>query len=101
MLPWLAQRRSVLQEMNRDNVVLESGSMTLKGNERLRIGTYLNLKRGSLESKYYLTGVTQQFSPFSEFTTAVTFIRGTGFLERSKAEASPYLAEGRSGPYNE
>jgi hypothetical protein len=93
---WLDERRRVIVRANRDNVVFESGSMTISGNERLRAGMYLNVRRGNLEQKVYCARVDQNFMPFRTFTTTISFERGTGFIERAKrnnGRESPYLNE--------
>lgn len=97
---WLTGRRKIIVEANRDNVVFESGSMTLKGNERIRAGMYVKLKRGTMEQKVYATRVDHNFMPFRTFTTTVSFERGTGFIERAKRGSgrdSPYLNELNGG----
>lgn len=97
---WLDQRRGVLVANNRDNVVFESGQLVLKGNERIKAGTYLRLTRGTMQAFYYVTRVEQSFMPFRAMTTTVTVERGTGFIERAKRERgkqSPYLAELNGG----
>jgi len=99
-LTWMHHRRKVLGLMNRDNVVFENGTMELKGNERARVGKYLLLKRGAITSRHYVTGVTHEYAVLSHFKTSLSYIRGTGFYERAKAEDSPWLSEGRRGPYD-
>ncbi len=93
---WLDERRRIIIESNRDNVVFESGSMTLKGNERVKAGMYVEVTRGDFVQKVYATRVDQNFMPFRGFTTTVSFERGTGFIERAKSlngRNSPYLNE--------
>lgn len=100
---WLDERRKIIVKANRDNVVFESGSMTISGNERLRAGMYLKVKRGDMEQKVYCTRVDQNFMPFRAYTTTLSFERGTGFIERAKrnnGRESPYLNElNASGAY--
>lgn len=91
---WLAERRRVLALQNRDNVVFESGQMLVRGNERIRRGTYLRLKYESGHSAlHYVTAVSHQFVPFGAFTTFVQFERGTAFAERATMATAPYLSE--------
>jgi len=93
---WIDSRRKSLIAMNRDNVIFESGSMKLKGNESVRAGTYLRMKNGNMESMYYCVSVAHDFVPFQTYQTSVNFERGTGFIDRSKQEsgvASPYWSE--------
>lgn len=95
-IAWLNQRRAQLREINKDNVVLESGSAVLKGNERIRAGVYLRLKHGNMESDYYVASASHNYAPFGSYTTSVRLERGTGFIDRVKQGgglASPYLSE--------
>lgn len=96
---WAGDRRRLLAALNRDNVVYEQGSMTLRGNETIRAGMYLALERGALTAEYYVNTVAHDFKPFRSYMTTVTVNRGTGFLERI-ASGSPYEAEGRRGVYD-
>lgn len=97
---WLDYRRESLVRSNRDNVVFESGTMVLKGNERIKAGMYIRLLRGTMVALYYVVRVDHSFMPFRAMTTTVTFERGTGFIERARREGgkqSPYLAELNGG----
>lgn len=94
---WLAERRRVLINQNRDNVLYESGTMQLRGNERVRAGQYVRLERRDFPADYYITAVDHTFLPFRSFTTAVQFERGRGFIERVTTEQAPYLAEVDAG----
>lgn len=100
-IEWYQHRAQQLQAMNRDNVVFESGSAQVMGQEDFAIGKYLRISRGSMESQAYMTAVTHQFQPFGPWVSTLTLERGTGFLERNKETGSPYYLEGRTGPYSE
>lgn len=102
------KKRVALRDMNRDNVVLESGTIEFKGDERAKVGKYLGYNRNRRESNSgmigancYVTQVAHSFRPFRSYTTNVKFIRGDGYLARTSLESSPYAAEGRRGPYDE
>lgn len=90
---FVEDRRRELIRMNKDNVALEHGTMNLKGNERIRAGNYIRLRRGEFLIDYYAHSVAHNFSPLRQFTTSVQFIRGTGFLVRNKSQRPPHLAE--------
>jgi hypothetical protein len=93
---WIKNRRQLLVEMNRDNVLLERGTLTIKGNEAIRAGNYLKLHRGTFTALYYIVNVEHQFSPFNNFLTVLTVDRGLGFVERMRKNGgpeSPYYAE--------
>lgn len=99
-IQWHLQRMQQLKAMNRDNGVFESCVMVVKGDEGFKPGRYLRLTRGDLISESYLMRVAQSFLPLQTWTTSLAVERGTGFLERNKYSGSPYLAEGRMGPYS-
>ncbi len=93
---FLAKKRQVLMDSNKDNVVWESGRLVLKGNEAIRAGSFLQVQRGTLAGECYTVEVTNDFRPFHSYTTSVTYERGSGFIARSQMgsrAASPYLAE--------
>lgn len=95
-IEWMNLRRRQLSNMNKDNVVLESGAMRLRGNEKIRAGVYLNLEHGNMQSSYYVTSVTHEYVPFGGFFTSVQVERGTGFIDRvlqGSGAASPYWSE--------
>jgi hypothetical protein len=93
---WIAARRKDLLNQNRDNVVLESGSVRLVGNESVKAGTYLLITHGNMTSTYYVPSVSHSFTPFGTYVTTATVERGTGFIDRAGRDGgrdSPYLAE--------
>jgi hypothetical protein len=92
-------KRRILIENNKDNVVLESGAMRLKGNEKIKPGMYVKVQRGGFTAEYYAVTVGHEFTVGQGFLTTVTFERGTGFIERVKRESasSAYLAELTAG----
>lgn len=90
---WVQMRRLQLQALNQDNSVFEEGTLTCRGNEGIRPGMDLMIKRGGLEFDCYVQRVTQRFVPFRQFTTTVGFDRGTGFRSRSRLASSPYIGE--------
>ncbi len=98
---WYTNRRRILVEQNRDNVVYEDGTFRLRGSEHFKPGRYLTLNRGSMRAEYYVTQIDQDFIPFNSFKTTATFERGTGFIERVKIRDSPYFREGFKGVYDE
>jgi hypothetical protein len=83
----------------KDNVVFESGSMTLKGNHLVMPGRYLDITRGQFTFSVYVESVVHRFQPYGSYTTTITYIRGTGYAERIQMLPSPYLMEGRRGVY--
>lgn len=95
---WMKARRTWLRDASRDNSVFEEGTLTVKGDERWKVGMYCRITRGALVWECYIVGVTHTFAPFREYTTRLTFIRGTGFQQRSLLERNPSWAEGKRGP---
>lgn len=93
---WTERRRRLLADLNQDNVLFESGSMRIRGNEKVKAGTYLNLMRGVKQSgvgEVYAHTVTHEFAVNGNFFTTVQFGRGTGFIERAQRPNSMYLDE--------
>lgn len=102
------EKRRVLTENNKDNVVLEDGGLRLMGNERIRAGCYVRLTRGgegdNFESEHYAHEVVHEFTPFTgAYFTTVSYDRGTGFVRRiDRGGSGPYLAElNLKGSYGE
>ena len=90
---WIDGRRRILVESNRDNVLMEHGTIRMRGREDIKPGRYLRLHRGDFEAIYYITQVEHEFVPFSGFFSTVNVERGTGFVRRITRGGSPYLAE--------
>jgi hypothetical protein len=91
----VAARRKVLIANNRDNVVLESGMVTVRGDEALRAGCEVRLieGQGAVPSDYYAPQMTHQFIVGRSYTTSLTLERGTGFVDRTGKDVAPYYAE--------
>lgn len=95
-IAWVNKRRQQMVEQNKDNVVLESGSLTLKGNDEVRAGRYLRLAHGGMVSDYYAVSVSHDFVPMQRYVTSVEVERGMGFVnrvQRGGGRQSPYLGE--------
>ena len=91
---WLTERRRIVSESNKDNVVFERGTMRIRGNEKVMAGKYIRLHRGSTTAIYYVTQVNHDYQPFgSGFMTTAIVERGTGFIERISNKGSPYMQE--------
>ncbi|HEY0205066.1 MAG TPA: hypothetical protein VGC15_13065 [Acetobacteraceae bacterium] len=97
---WYRHRADQLQAMNRDNGVLEDGSLAVMGREDYVIGKYVRITEGDLDREAYVISVSHTLAPLGSWDTTLQVERGTGFLERNKAQGSPYYAEGRKGPYS-
>ena len=83
-----------MSSINKDNVIFESGSLRLRGNERIKAGMQLNVSRGNkMYSSYYVTKVDHEFVPFQGFYTTVTVERGTNFITRSQSDQLTYFLE--------
>ncbi|KVE06291.1 hypothetical protein WI91_08055 [Burkholderia vietnamiensis] len=95
-LSWMMSRRRQLIEQNKDNIVFESGSMRLKGNESIRAGTYVQLQDGDMQPLYYAVSVEHEYVAFGNYFTSVQYERGSGFITRAARAAqlsSPYYSE--------
>lgn len=104
LFEFTTQKRNILIDQNKDNVVFESGGLQVRGNEQIRPGRTLKMRRGGklgdpssgMVSEAYIASVTHHYAPFRQFTTSIQFARGTGFIERAKMSsdvAAPYLQE--------
>lgn len=96
MSNWINDRRTIMAKMNQDNILYESGSMRVRGNEEVRAGMYVRLHRGNFVATYYVTKVDHDYMPYQGVFSTLTLERGTGFIERvtrGGGADSPYLAE--------
>lgn len=100
-MAWLDKRRKAMAEMNKDNVLYESGTAVVKGgpvrvdgvNDLLKAGDYALFIQGTMRYLAYVYQVTHEFMPFQSYTTTLQFDRGEGFATRASMEGSPWLAE--------
>lgn len=93
---WINDRRRIMVEQNKDNVVFERGTIRMRGNEEIKAGNYIRVKRGSFQAEYYVVQHDIEYIPFQGFFSTLLLERGTGFIERAKREGgldSPYFAE--------
>lgn len=92
----LRKRRRVLSLSNRDNVILESGSLEIMGRPDIRAGVYLRIVRGGTAYMVYAQSVSHQYRPFDVFTTTIRYERGDQFARHLKATAGSYHKDRRS-----
>ena len=90
---WYGKRLKQLRQIHENNVIYEEGSLTMRGNEAIKPGMYIILTRGSRASRFYVTGVSHQFTPFQTFRTTLQLTRGESYLNRINENGYPYLAE--------
>lgn len=90
---WYKKRLRQLRAMNENNVLYEEGSLSMRGNEAIKPGMYIILTRGSRASRFYVTAVSHQFTPFQSFKTTLQLTRGESYLNRISENGSPYLSE--------
>ena len=94
MSDWIVSKRQILSAINKDNVIFESGSLRVRGNERIKAGMQLIVNRGvNMYSSYYVTKVEHEFVPFQGFYSTLTVERGTNFIDRSQNEQLVYRLE--------
>ena len=84
-----------LQKAFKFNSAFESGTMELKGNHKIKAGTYVALtNQTGITAEYYVNGVNHVLS-FPEgavkFATTVNVTRGTGYLLTRDIEVLPDL----------
>ncbi|MBT9099953.1 hypothetical protein KFZ76_19830 [Methylovulum psychrotolerans] len=95
---YLRSQSALLAAMNRDNVILDSGALQLRGDERLKPGCYLKLYRGGrYMGEVYAHTISHRFTLYQSFVSSIVFDRGTLFYERAKAEQSLYPYEQATG----
>lgn len=97
---WLEERRIMLGNLNKDNVVFEAGTMRVRGDENIKAGAFINVVsnvRNGKPNRYYAVGVDHDFVPFQGFFTTIRFERGTGFINRAQDSVSPYTSEWNRG----
>lgn len=98
---WIDERRRIMAEMNKDNVVYESGAAVVKGGierhgkpgDLLKAGDYALFIEGNITHQAYVHQVDHEFLPFAGYTETVQFDRGEGFAMRASMEGSPWLSE--------
>lgn len=96
MANWINDRREIMLNQNKDNVLLESGTIRTRANEDIRPGVFVKAVRGGFSALYYVVQVDTDYVPFQGLFATLVVERGTGFVERLKREGgvdSPYLAE--------
>jgi hypothetical protein len=87
---WLTGRRKLLIELNRDNGVLESGSMRLRGQQDVKPGMRVRYSRGRSLVSAYAVSVAHEFSVQGGFVTVVQFERSNGWLDRASSAGQPW-----------
>ena len=100
-MAWLDKRRKAMAEMNKDNVLYESGTAVVKGgpvrvdgeNDLIKAGDYALFIQGTMRYLAYVHQVVHEFLPFQSYTTTLQFDRGEGFATRASMDGSPYLAD--------
>lgn len=91
---WLEKRRTLLAEINKDNVIFEHGSMRIRGNEKIKAGMQVYVTRGmTYYGTFYVTKVDHEFTPFQGFYSTLTVERGTSFIDRSQVQFPQYYQE--------
>lgn len=98
---WVNSRREILINNRKDNVVMESGSITMKGGPMrddgscMKPGDYVHVLDGLMDWSAYCITMTDNFVPYRSYTTSIDYDRGTGFAARTAETGgnSPWLKE--------
>ena len=97
---WIDKRRQLLIDMNKDNVVYESGTAVVKGGPvrddgtgLMRAGDYAIIRDGRIDYMAYVHQIDHEFMPFQSYTTVLTFDRCESFINRASLDGSPVLYE--------
>lgn len=88
MTKWLTARYDWCKRAGRDIFKFEHGSLTLRGNPKIQVGTYLEVDRGAYVWAAYVIGVTHQYKPFTSYTTKVEFIRSNNWKKRQEVQGN-------------
>ncbi len=83
-MAWIDNRRQLLVDMNKDNVVLERGGARIKGGlmrpvskdgswAHMKAGDYAKFVQGALQFEGYVTQITDEFIPFQSYTATIQF----------------------------
>lgn len=88
---WLTGRRKLLIAHNRDNVVLESGSLRVMGRHEYRVGERLSIDRVTSVWSAYVVGVSHELSTRGGFVTTLQVERCNGWLDRAANNGTPWL----------
>ncbi|HDR9163600.1 TPA: hypothetical protein QDB28_004004 [Burkholderia vietnamiensis] len=99
LLSWLAIKREFLALSNKDNAVLESGTIKVRGNEKIKAGMYVTIQTREVlddiqpAGEFYVTSVLQEYQPYHGYSTTMTVERGTNFANRAQSQGTPYFDE--------
>ncbi|EAP3462078.1 hypothetical protein EAN04_24460 [Salmonella enterica] len=102
---WISSRQAIAINSVKDNLVLENGSMEMKGGinryqsnymdmraEHFKVGDYLKIFEGTVFWTAYVKRIEDNFVPLVGYTSRVDYERGSGFAMRVNHD-KPYLAE--------
>lgn len=81
---WLAERLKWAVAAAKDIHQFERGSLTIKGDPRIRVGDYFTVQRGPLFWSGYAIGVSHDFQPYNRYLTHVEYIRGDQWIKRAE-----------------
>lgn len=76
MTAWIQNRTALLKDLNLNNAHLESCTMRVRGNEKIRPGTWLMVLKESEGFLYYATRVEHEIVLWQGYTTTVHGERG-------------------------
>lgn len=99
LVQWHEKRAQMLRAMNRDNVMWEDGTLTMAGDEEARCGREVIVRRGGSSWEAYVPSVSHTIRAMADWTTTLSFVRGTSFNNRIQSGGSVMLQEVGRGPY--
>lgn len=100
LVNWHVLRSNQLRDMNRDNTLWEDGDLTMAGYEDAKCGQEVLVRRGGFTWRAYVTGVSHTIRALADWTTTLTLVRGTAFIERVRRKEGAMLQEVGRGPYS-
>ncbi|EFO7976610.1 hypothetical protein HO291_003466 [Salmonella enterica] len=107
IVKWIGERRKIVNLNNKDNVVLEQGTLQVKGGptrpdttDLLRAGDYIEVLDGITTWMGYAFEISDTYTPYQSYSTSIRFDRGTGFAARVSETGghSPWLSDQATRP---
>lgn len=81
---WLMDRTEWMKAAGKDVYKFEKGTVTIKGDPRIRVGDYIHVKRGPLDWAGYVVSVQQSFQPYRRYLTTLEYIRSDQWIWRQQ-----------------
>ena len=94
---YLLDRTKWMVSAGKDVYQFEKGSITIKGNPHIRVGDYVNVKRGVIEWAGYIVSVQHNYSAYRHYLTTIEYIRSDQWIQRQKVKSGVWDKERKQG----